>query len=70
MPKHMQEVQKAQIIKRVALVLLSLVVFIYAFFFMPLPNDMKRPFGKNDCISKGGQWDEGNARCKQLFKDK
>lgn len=64
-PELYKKKRKKAIAIRVFLVLLSWVIFYYAYFYMPIPNNMKRSFGQKDCESKGGAWVEHKNRCFQ-----
>ena len=64
-PEHYKKVRRKAILVRVFLVLLSWVVFYYAFFHMPILDNMQRAFGHKDCEAKGGTWVEHKNRCFQ-----
>lgn len=64
-PSYYKKKRRKAIIIRAFLVILSWVIFYYAYFYMPIPNNMKRSFGKSDCESKGGTWVERKNRCFQ-----
>lgn len=68
LPEHYKKSRKKAIMIRVVLVLLSWVIFYYAYFRMPVPNNLKRAFGKEDCIEKGGEWISHQNRCIQGMK--
>lgn len=65
LPENYKKSRKKAIAIRVALVLLSWVIFYFAYFHMPIPKNLKRAFGKEDCIEKGGKWVAHKNRCIQ-----
>lgn len=65
LPENYKKSRKKAIFIRVVLVLLSWVIFYYAYFHMPIPSNLKRAFGEEDCIAKGGKWVEHKSRCMQ-----
>ena len=65
LPEYYKKTRNKRILKRVIYLLLSWIIFYLAYFYLPIPNNMKRSFGKDDCHAKGGQWVEEKTRCLQ-----